>query len=78
MEKVVSKKISGKIKTIMGNRGYKYEYVGKLMGITKQGVSYVLNNRQDKDWTEKEIDYWCKVLKIEPSIIYEIKNSLVE
>lgn len=70
-------KISEKIKQIVKNRGIKYEEIGKKMGITKQGVSWVLNNREDRDWSNKEIEYWCKVLKIEEKKIYELRERVL-
>lgn len=74
MEK--SKQISERIKTIVKNRGIKQEELARRMGVTKQAVSYVLNHRLDKDWNDKEIDYWCKNLRIESDKIYELRERV--
>lgn len=65
----MGKEISRRIKVIIGNRGIKYEEIGKRLGMSKQGVSWVLNHREDKDWVEKEVIVWCSVLRIDRGLI---------
>lgn len=66
--------ISKKFKSIIVNRGLKYEEIGKKMGITRQGVYWVLNCKVDRDWSNKDIEYWCSVLKVDSLKIYEIRE----
>lgn len=61
----MSKEIGKKIKRILKNRGISYEVLGKRLGMTKQGVSWALNEREDKDWKEKDKEWWAKALKVE-------------
>ena len=62
----------------MKNRGLKQEGVAKSMGVTKQAINYILNHRVDRDWSDKEIDYWCKVLHIESGKIYELREKVLQ
>lgn len=76
MEK--TKAISEKFKLIMKNKGIKQEKLASVMGVTKQAVSYVVNHRLDRDWTDKEIDYWCKSMKVDSKKIYELRDLVYE
>lgn len=67
-------RISARIKMIVSNRRITQEELARRMGVTKQAVNWVLNNREDKDWTNKEIDYWCGLLKTESNVIYELRE----
>lgn len=61
----MSKEISKRIKLIVKNRGMKYEEIGKRLGMSRQGVSWVLNHREDRDWVEKEVVVWGIALGVE-------------
>lgn len=74
----MSKEISKRFKTIVGNRHITYETIGKRMGKSRQAIGYILNSREDKDWIESEIDFWCKVLNIDSRKIYQIKDETKE
>lgn len=56
--------INRKIKLILKNRGMSLEEAGKKLGVTKQRVSYVLLNRKDSEWGEKEKMWWSEKLRI--------------
>jgi transcriptional regulator with XRE-family HTH domain len=58
-------KIGKKIKRILKNRGISYEMLGKRLGMTKQGVSWALNEREDEDWKQRDKEWWAKALKVE-------------
>lgn len=66
----MEKKISERIKQVLKNRGMKYEEVGKKLGMSKQGVSWVLNNRVDEGWNEKERMYWEEKVRL-PKGVWE-------
>ena len=74
MEK--TKAISDKFKSIMKNKGIKQDKLASVMGVTKQAVGWVLNHRLDKDWSDKEVDYWCKSIKTDSKKIYELRDLI--
>lgn len=71
-------KISSFFRQAIKNRGLRQEDVAKRMGVSKQNISFVLMNRVDRNWTDKEIDYWCKVLRIDSSKVYELRERINE
>lgn len=71
-------KISGYFRQAIKNRGLSQEQVGKRMGVSKQNISFVLNNREDRNWTDKEIDYWCKALRMDSGKVYAYREKISE
>ena len=69
-------KISEKFKVVIKNKGLKQEELARRMGVTKQAVSYVLNHRLDCFWSDKEIDYWCKNIRIDSLKFYELREQI--
>lgn len=74
----MSKEISRRIKVIVRNRGMRYEEIGKRLGMSRQGVSWVLNHREDKDWVEKEVMVWGIALGVDREKIEGKKSEGVE
>lgn len=68
-----NKRISERVKRIIKNRGITLAAAGKMLGMSKQGVSWVLNNRLDSEWKEKDKMWWSVRLGIKEEI-FEIRE----
>jgi transcriptional regulator with XRE-family HTH domain len=64
----MGKEISKKIKVILKNRGISLEEAGKRLGMSKQGVSWVLSNREDEKWEGKEELWWKERLGLKEEV----------
>lgn len=56
--KIMSRVISERIKSTLKNRGISLEEAGKRLGMSKQGVSYILKTREDDKWVGKDEMWW--------------------
>lgn len=54
----MSRVISERIKSTLKNRGISLEEAGKRLGMSKQGVSYILKTREDDKWVGKDEMWW--------------------
>lgn len=54
----MSRVISERIKSTLKNRGISLEEAGKRLGMSKQGVSYILKTREDSKWVGKDEMWW--------------------
>lgn len=64
----MSREISERIRVILKNRGISLEKAGEKLGLSKQGVSWVLNKREDDKWVEKEKEWWGKKLNLKEEV----------
>ena len=69
------RKISNYLKAVTVNKKVHLVEIGKKLGLSKQGVSYVLNKKRDRDWSDWELEYWCKVCKADYRKAMEIKEG---
>lgn len=66
--------ISERIKRVLKNRGISLEEAGKKLGVSKQRVSWVLINRGDDEWSEKEKVWWSERLKIDKKMFNGVEK----
>ena len=66
--------ISERIKRVLKNRGISLEEAGKKLGVSKQRVSWVLINRSDDEWSEKEKVWWSERLKIDKQMFNGVEK----
>lgn len=64
----MSRVISERIRTVLKNRGISLEEAGKRLGMSKQGVSYALKNREDEKWVGKDEMWWKERLGLKDEI----------
>ena len=66
--------ISERIKRVLKNSGISLEEAGKKLGVSKQRVSWVLINRSDDEWSEKEKVWWSERLKIDKQMFNGVEK----
>lgn len=72
----MSKEISERMVKIIENRKWTWAVVGEKMGMTRQGAHFILHTKEDKNWSEWEIEGWCKRLRIDVDKIMAIKKRI--
>lgn len=65
-----NKKMIGKnIKRVVKNKGMNLVDLAKKLGISKQRLSYNINEKEDKNWVMWEIRHYCEVLGVKEEVL---------
>ncbi len=70
-----SKKIGKAIKRAIINK-MKMVDAAERLGISKQALNYMLNEKEDKNWVEWEIKHICEALRIDSERIMKVREDV--